>query len=339
MFVSDFYNFQKVKEFFGEMSKLKEEIKIISTEKGETFTFPFYVTKPSLLTFPTDEKNHFKWKGRIPKRVSSSFIGLFCSFQQLARVKIIWKCLETGEIGVTQSEIIFKVICNPKYKNSSIVLGVLKDAKISEKDFDEIFPDDLIIKNSVEDSKKLLEEIKYADESESEDEDFDVDEIVRSIVENDCGYNRSLSVEIADAAVAADGVDKNLSIGTVYLSKTFIQPGTQIFITIEIDLKLISKIDLIKLKLECYEIYPIEFVVKDVEKIWRDTVKEIKISPGFQDRLEIIFPISPELTSSITSKLFNLKWELIINFKIKNEDFDLRIPLNFISFKFQLNKK
>jgi hypothetical protein len=329
MFVSNFYSFTRVQEFFGEMAKVKEDCKIISTDKGETFTFPFYVTKPSLLTFPNEHetgesKSNFNWKGKLPKIVSASFIGLFCSLQHLARVKIIWKCVETGQIGVNESEIVFKVLSNPKYLNPSIILGVLKDLKVPEKDLDEIFPDDLII----EDMNELLEEINYLKSNVIDDEE-DVDEIVRSIVESDFGYNRSISAEIDGAS---------LNIGTIYLRKTFLNPGTQIFITI--DLNLLSKIDLIKFKLDCIETYPAEMVlVSSDRREWRDTVKEMKISPGCQDRLEVIFPLSPELISSISCSLFDLKWELSVNFKVHENDFDLKIPLNFISFKFELNKK
>lgn len=323
MFVSNFYSFPRVQEFFGEMSKLKEECKIISTDKGETFTFPFYVTKPSLLTFGESLEN--TWKGKLPNNVLSSFIGLFCSFQHLARVKIIWKCIETGQIGFTQSEIIFKVLSNPKYSNSSIVLGVLKDLKVPEKDLDEIFPDNLIIEKE-EDIKKLIEDLKT---TRSSDDNIDVDEVIRSIVESDIGYNRSISADINGTS--------SLNIGTINLRKTFIKPGTQIFI--QIDLNLISKIDLIKLKLDCIETYPSEFVIEsDQRREWRDTVKEMKILPGCQDQIEIIFPVSPELISSISCKLFDLKWELLVNFKVNENYFDLKIPLNFISFKLEMNK-
>ena len=57
MFVHDFYSYPRLQEFFGDLSKLKSECKIISTDKGDTFTLPFYVTKPSLLTFKTNESN------------------------------------------------------------------------------------------------------------------------------------------------------------------------------------------------------------------------------------------------------------------------------------------
>lgn len=329
MFVNNFYNFSRVKEFFGEMSKLKEECKIISTDKGETFTFPFYVTKPSLLTFGESLEN--TWKGKLPNIVSSSFIGLFCSFQHLARVKIIWKCIETGQIGFTQSEIIFKVLSNPKYPNSSIVLGVLKDSKVPEKDFDKIFPDNLIIDEDIN-KLKLLEEVNYLKTKRSLDIDdnIDVDEVIRSIIESDFGYNRSISADI-------NGIS-NFNIGTINLRKTFIQLGTQIFI--QIDLNLISKIDLIKLKLDCIETYPSEFVIESYQRReWRETVKEMNLLPGCQDRIEIIFPVSPELISSISCQLFDLKWELLINFKVNENYFDLKIPLNFISFKLKMNKR
>lgn len=332
MFVSNFYSFPLVQEFFGEMAKVKEESKIISTDKGETFSFPFYVTKPSLLTFPNGEQGeteknlNLNWKGKLPKNISASFIGLFCSFQHLASVKIIWKCVETGKIGVTQSEIGFQVLSNPNYSNSSVVLGVLKDAQVPEKDLDEIFPDDLIIKEA--EVNNLIEEINNLKSYLIIENEEDVDQIIRSIVESDCGYNRSISAEINGT---------NLNIGKIYLRKTFIHPGTQIFI--KIDLNLVSRINLIKLKLECIETYPIKFIHHNDKKVWRDTVKEMKISPGCQDRLEIIFPVSPELISTVSCPLFDLKWELAINFKVDQNDFDLKIPLNFISFKFELNKK
>lgn len=53
MFVNEFYNLQPVSALFRDsrLGKVVEECRLISTEKGETFTFPFYMTEASLLTF------------------------------------------------------------------------------------------------------------------------------------------------------------------------------------------------------------------------------------------------------------------------------------------------
>ena len=53
MFVNEFYSLQPVSALFRDsrLGKVVEECRLISTEKGETFTFPFYMTEASLLTF------------------------------------------------------------------------------------------------------------------------------------------------------------------------------------------------------------------------------------------------------------------------------------------------
>lgn len=50
IYVKDFFNRKKVTETFGELTKIKE--KEIAIHLGEpTFMLPFYITRPSLLTF------------------------------------------------------------------------------------------------------------------------------------------------------------------------------------------------------------------------------------------------------------------------------------------------
>ena len=266
----------------------------------------------------------------------------------MIRAEINWKCELTGQIGSTQSESAFKVLNNPQYNDSSsiLVLGVLKDSSITESGLiDEIFPDDLLLKDE-EECKKVISRIKedVIDRDSDVDtsditgitDDVDVNDIIRSIIESDFGYNRSVSVELKD---------ENFNVGTVHLRKTVLYPGTQIFIKIK--LNSVGKINLIKIKLECVESYPKILLKesnsnsdKEDQKIWRDSVKEVEIFPGFRDEIETIFPIPPELPTSISCSLFELKWELNISFMFNEIDvnFDLKIPLKFIPFKFELNK-
>lgn len=242
-------------------------------------------------------------------------------------MKIIWKCLETGQIGVSQSEIGFKVLHHPIAFESKIVLGILEDFTVGEEDVDDIFPDDLTVDGPAA-SDLLYEKVKNMNTNDSRDcEDYeDIEEIIRTIVESDCGFNRSISIE-------KPGNSDISTIGTIHLRKTCILPGTQIFITI--DLNTISRVDVIKLKLECVESYPASIVQngKEAGLVWRDIVRELKVFPGCQDRLEIVFPVPPELHASMSCELFGLHWELSVNFVVNQQDFDMKIPLKFISFK------
>ena len=320
MFVSNFYSFPRVKEFFGEMSKVKEESKIIPTEKGETFTFPFYMTKPSLLIL--SEFTSVEWRGKLPCNLPPSFVGLFYSFQHFIKVKIIWKSEITGEIGFTEKELVFQVLNNKIIENTPI--GMINDITIIDKEraIDELFPDDLILEEA---PIKLIEEIKRIKSQADPVNTDDHNEYSRSLIEADRGYHRSLSV------------DESLCIATVHLRKSIIQPGTQLIMAIELAS---NRIDLIKLKLDCIEIYPIDLLKQDnsEEISWRESVKEMKIVPGNRDKLEIVFPIPPELPPSISCKFVTLKWELLMSFMIGAEEFNLNIPLKFISFNLKLNK-
>lgn len=331
MFVSDFYNLARVQEAFGQLAKVKEECRVISTEKGETFTIPFYITKPSLLTLSSDSgdlSQTITWKGRLPSNLPSSFIGLFCSFQHFVQVKIIWKSEETGRISVVQEEIVFKVIGLP---SDSIVLGVLDDIQSNNLDLDDLFPDNLIISDSNH-FKKILEQVsQFKHQLKHPQQDHVTEEFLRSIVESDSGYNRSLSVETDEKNI--------LTIASIHLKRSKIHPGTQIFLTINLQEQ--RSIDLIKLKLDCVEEYRSEYLQEPFvnELCWRDTVKEIKISPGCQDRLDLIIPIPPDLPPSNSCQFFDFKWELSLSFLFDQKDFDLKIPLQFYSLNYKFNKK
>lgn len=272
------------------------------------------------------------WKGRIPKHLPPSLIGLFCSFQHVAQVKITWKCLETGQIGVSQSEISFKILAHPISFASKFILGILEDFKWTNKakEFDEIFPDTLVIENEFDFNllQERVKRVKLMTEESSED----VEEVIRSVIESDFGFNRSISIEPLAPLVPSNDTDNNIyKIATIHLKRTLILPGTQIFI--KIDLNLIDQIDFIKIKLECLETYPQSIIESGCLVEWRDIVKEIKIVLGCQDQIEIVFPVPPELPPSISCELFSLQWELSVNFTLKQQDFDMKIPLKFISFK------
>ena len=335
MFVGDFYSRPRILEHFGEMAKVTEENKTIWKGRGETetFTVPFYLTKGSFLNILVDSCD-LKWKGRLPMELPSSFIGLFCSFQHFVRVKIVWKSPETGHIGFTQEEMVFKVICNPNTGKNKIVFGVLDDFFIPEKDLDEIFPDDLNFNlMGVGDVciSRILEDIKQNHQLIRQSQrNVNLDEFLRSIVESDSGYNRSVSVELSDKK-------KMTSIASVHLRRTCAHPGGQLFIKIQIDSNLIGKIESIRLKLDCNETYPTEYfqssAVASKSKTWRDTVKEIKLTPGCQDRLEIVFPLPPDLPQSIKCEFFNFQWELSVIFMTEGKEFDLKIPLQLYSLK------
>lgn len=336
MFVSNFYSFPRVKEFFGEMSKVKDENKIIFTEKGETFTFPFYLTEPSLLLLTEFET--VRWRGKVPIEFPPSFIGLFYSFQHFLKVKIIWKSEITGEIGFTEKEMIFKVLNNntncSNNSNNRNVLGMVNDVTSINKNkfIDELFPDDLVLETMPMPVTMIMSEIKRI-KSHTEFKD-DLEEYSRSRIEADKGYHRSISVSAKDKTT-----DSNcICIATIHLRKCLIQPGTQIFMTIDLNTRI--KIDLIKLKLDCIETYPSEFLKPNIEEnSWRESVKELKLVPGSRDKIEIVFPVPPELFPSITSKFVTLKWELLTSFLMGEEEFNLIIPLEFISFNLELNKK
>lgn len=320
MFVSDFYSFPRVQEAFGQLAKVKDEFKMLSTEKGEIFMLPFYMTKPSLLTI-TNETAEINWRGRLPRDIPSSFIGLFCSFQHFVRVKIIWKSLETGEIASREEEVVFKVIG----LHARNVLGILNDAQIIVKDLDTIFPDDFILDSSskVDD---LLREIRQIQEGSLNNDKFPVEEFLRSIVEGDTGYNRSLSVEIDK---------KSSTIASIHLKKTKIHPGSQIFLTIN----LLKRVEMIKLVLNCVETYPTEYLNPMInEKSWQDTVKVIKLSPGLQDRLDLIIPVPPDLPATSSSQFYSFRWELLINFSVGGRDFDLKVPIEFYRLNYNFNK-
>lgn len=328
MFVSNFYSFPRVKEFFGEMAKVKDENKIITTEKGETFTFPFYLTNPALLNLA--EFKTGKWRGKLENHFPPSFVGLFYSFQHFLKVKVIWKSEITGEIGFAEKETIFKVLNNISHQNNN-VLGMINDVTSINKNklINELFPDDFILEN--DNVISLISEIKRINSYNDTNCKDDMEEYSRSMIEADKGFHRSVSVN--DKFI----VGNMNCIATVHLRKCLIQSGTQIFLTI--DLK-INKIDLIKLKLDCIETYPKEFLKPNIEEnSWRESVKELKIVPGNRDKIEIVFPVPPELPSSITSKFVTLEWELLTSFLMEEEEFDLIIPLKFISLNLELNKK
>ena len=333
MFVSNLYSFPRVKDFFGEMSKVKDEIKIISTEKGETFTFPFYLTNPSLLILT--ELKSVEWRGKLPIDLPPSFVGLFYSFQHFIKVKIIWKSEITGEIGFTEEQRVFKVLNNTAPSDN--VMGMIKDITCINKNeaIDELFPDDFIIEtNPIE----LIEEIKrIKSQEDAKTEDDNKEEYLRLLIESDTGYHRSISVENTNTRNANANANNDNCIATVHLRKSIIQPGTQLIMTIDL---LTNKIDLIKLKLDCVEIYPSEFLKSNIEEnLWRESVKEMKIIPGNRDKIEIVFPIPPEFPSSISGKFVTLKWELLMSFLIEAEEFNLIIPLKFIAFNLNINKK
>ena len=329
LFVSNLYSFPRVRECFGEMARVKDESKIISTEKGETFSFPFYLTRPSLLIFA--EFKSVKWRGKLPIGIPPSFIGLFYSFQHFIKVKIIWKSEITGEIGFTEEEIIFKVLNRVSCKNS--VMGVLNDATSINKNkvIEELFDDDFVIGNPM----NLIEEINRIKSHEDTKTNNDKEDYLRSLIESDSGYHRSISIEDENNSTSKSGDTVNC-ISTVHLRKSVIQPGTQIFMTIDVA----RKIDLIKLKIDCIESYPHEFVKPGHENYsWRESVKELQIIPGNRDRIEVVFPVPPELPASFSGKFVTLEWELLTSFLIGAEEFKLIIPIKFISLNLKLNKK
>lgn len=339
MFVNEFYNLQPVSALFRDsrLGKVVEECRIISTEKGETFTFPFYMTEASLLTFDsmTAGKSFFclclchfivSWKGKLAQNLPASFVGLFCSLQHVVQVKICWKNEETGEIGFTRSEAFFTILRHPKWLQSrTSVLGLLSDFKISA-DVDSIFPDHLEIVDR-EQFEKISLQLKHAGTDKVAAKCQDANEAFRDVVEGDPGYDRSITVDLSDSQV-------NCTIATLHLRKTCIHPGTQIFIS----LILLEPIDRITVKLECCEIYPKALILPQMNAEWRDVVKELDVVPGCKERLDLVLSVPPNLQSTTQTDFFELNWHLAISFYAKSRNFDLTVPLKLVPLNLKLNK-
>lgn len=279
------------------------------------------------------------WTGRLQYNLPPSFLGLFCSLQHLIRVKICWKSLETGQIGCTQSEIIFKVLAHPlQLQFNKLILGILNDATVSEyQDIEEIFPDDMKIKNieHVNELMRRINEFKKIEQEKLQNVqslETNCDELIREIVETDLGYKRSLSVDLENG--------QSFNIGSLTLRKIILIPGSQIFLTLNLNTP--GQINSIQFGLECVESYSPEFLISSNSHrtVWEDSVKEIKIIPGCRDKLDLILPIPPDLlsTNSFSCPFFNLKWQLGISFIFNAKNFDLKIPVRLISLKFRVNK-
>lgn len=87
IFVNEFFNLNKVTEMFGELSKIKEkegeddfrgvdrEDETKTKTNTNTFMLPFYITRPSLLTFKFPETEN-----QSTKNIKSFFLFIFfCS--------------------------------------------------------------------------------------------------------------------------------------------------------------------------------------------------------------------------------------------------------------------
>lgn len=349
IFVNDFFNQSRLQHLFGDLGRIKEECRTLlssTTEKSSLFTLPIYVSKPNFLDF-SPENDSMVWRAVLPSNLNSSFIGVFCACQHLVKVRVAWKCVESGQIDSTEAEIFFKVL---QVRTKAPILGII-DCETKESSFDdadELFPDDFDCKNEVEYSKlfELIKRRGFYSLNINNDNNNSNTNITNNNTNNNNNHNYNNLEELARLAVESDAGfngllniphhnhnNNQIKLGSIHVRKTVLFPGTQIFITIT---DLPSGLEAIKLALECIETYPKKYLKSGDSFVWREPVKMMELKPHkFQDRLDSIpFPVPPELFPSISTDFFELEWELAVDFHFENgQKFGMKVPLQLMAFK------